>query len=217
MKNSRVIIVEDEVSVRQGLSDWLSQDHEVCPFESAEDFLESYNNFDFEDGLPTCILLDFQMPGMTGVELQENLKLMNMQYPIIFMSGNAQKSDVIDAWRGGAIDFILKPFTGAKVAEVLENLFQKAASIAASQPAVLQEKTLIQIPISRREAEVLLLLGHGHRQNEVAERLGITLRTVKMHRSSLKNKLDLNTLVELTRYCDEHSPSIKNITDGNSD
>ena len=71
------------------------------------------------------------------------------------------------------------------------------------------------IPISQREAEVLILLGQGHRQNEVSEKLGITLRTVKMHRASLKNKLNLNTLVELTRYCDEHLPSIDRIAKGN--
>jgi FixJ family two-component response regulator len=215
MRNSRVIIVEDELAVRQSLSDWLSQDHEVCAFDSAEAFLERYNDFDFEDGLPTCILLDFQMPGMTGVELQENLKLMNVECPIVFMSGNAQQSDVIDAWRGGAIDFILKPFSGAQVDEILSKLFAKAKVISDAMPATLPEKALIDIPISQREAEVLLLLGKGHRQGEVSEMLGITLRTVKMHRASLKNKLNLNTLVELTRYCDEHMPSIKHIANNN--
>ena len=127
------------------------------------------------------------------------------------MSGNAQQSDVIDAWRGGAIDFILKPFSGPQLDKILERLFAKAKVLSATMPLVAPEKGLIEIPISQREAEVLLLLGKGHRQNEVAELLGITLRTVKMHRASLKNKLNLNTLVELTRYCDEHMPSIQHI------
>ena len=211
MKKSRVIIVEDELSVRQGLIDWLSQEYEVAAFASAETFLDCYNDFDFEDGVPSCILLDFQMPGMTGVELQTKLKLLNVDHPIVFMSGNAQQSDVIDAWRGGAIDFILKPFSGPQLDKILERLFAKAKVLSATMPLVAPEKGLIEIPISQREAEVLLLLGKGHRQNEVAELLGITLRTVKMHRASLKNKLNLNTLVELTRYCDEHMPSIQHI------
>jgi FixJ family two-component response regulator len=211
MKKSRVIIVEDELSVRQGLIDWLSQEYEIAAFDSAEAFLERYQDFDFEDGLPSCILLDFQMPGMTGVELQANLKLMNIEHPIVFMSGNAQQSDVIDAWRGGAIDFILKPFSGAQVDEILEKLFAKVKAISTAMPPVVKENDLIEIPISQREAEVLLLLGKGHRQGEVSEKLGITLRTVKMHRASLKNKLNLKTLVELTRYCDEHMPSIERI------
>ncbi len=214
MKSSRVIIVEDEIAVRQALTDWLSQEHQVSVFESAEEFLASYQDFDFEDGVPTCILLDFQMPGMTGVELQANLKLLNIDCPIIFMSGNAQQSDVIDAWRGGAIDFILKPFSGTQVDEALKKLFEKAELLADSRPAVEPEKSAKKLLISQREAEVLLLLGKGHRQNEVSELLGITLRTVKMHRASLKNKLNLNTLVELTRYCDEHLLSIQRAVEG---
>ena len=211
MKNARVIIVEDELAVRQGLSSWLSQEYEVSSFDSAESFLEALNQFEFEDGLPTCILLDFQMPGMTGVELQNNLKLLNVQCPIIFMSGNAQQVDVIDAWRGGAIDFILKPFSGSQISSALQNLFIKSEQISRSVPVAKTEKNVIDIPISQREAEVLILLGQGHRQQEAADMLGITLRTIKMHRASLKNKLNLNTLVDLTRYCDEHRPSIERI------
>ena len=211
MKPSRVIIVEDEMAVRQGLNDWLSAEYAVSGFESAEAFLDAINSFEFEDGVPTCILLDFQMPGMNGVELQSNLQLMNIECPIIFMSGNAQQADIIDAWRGGAIDFLLKPFTGAQVSDALSTLFKKAEKIRSEKPEIEVSQTLIDIPISQREAEVLLLLGKGHRQGEVADMLNITLRTVKMHRASLKTKLNLNTLVELTRFCDEHHKSIEKI------
>ena len=209
MKHSRVIIVEDEAAVRQGLNDWLSKEYAVSSFESAEAFLDAVNSFEFEDGVPTCILLDFQMPGMNGVELQSNLQLMNIECPIIFMSGNAQQADIIDAWRGGAIDFLLKPFTGAQVSDALSALFEKAEKIRSEKPKIEVAHTLIDIPISQREAEVLLLLGKGHRQGEAADMLNITLRTVKMHRSSLKEKLNLNTLVELSRYCEEHKLSIE--------
>ena len=209
MKISRVIIVEDDTALRKGLGDWLSQDYEVRSYESAEAFLDATKDFELEDGVPTCILLDFQMPGMTGVELQANLKLMNIECPIIFMSGNAQQADIVDAWRGGAIDFLLKPFAGSQVSRALEALFIKAEKLKLNTPPVPTEISCIEIPISSREAEVLLLLGKGHRQNEVAEMLNITLRTVKMHRANLKNKLGLNTLFELTRYCDEHRLSIE--------
>ncbi len=211
MKHSRVIIVEDEAAVRQGLNDWLSKEYAVSSFESAEAFLDAINTFEFEDGVPTCILLDFQMPGMNGVELQSNLQLMNIECPIIFMSGNAQQADIIDAWRGGATDFLLKPFTGAQVSDALSALFEKAEKIRSEKPKIEVAQTLIDIPISQREAEVLLLLGKGHRQGEAADMLNITLRTVKMHRASLKTKLNLNTLVELTRFCDEHYKSIEKI------
>lgn len=211
MKNSRVIIIEDDAALRHSLGNWLSHDYEIASFDSAEAFLNAVDDFEFEDGIPTCILLDFQMPGMTGIELQSNLKLLNVECPIIFISGNAQQADIIDAWRGGAVDFLLKPFSGIQVSKILTALFEKIQKFKAEDPPESTLSPLISIPITQREAEVLLLLGQGHRQNEVAEMLNITLRTVKMHRANLKEKLDLNTLFELTRYCNEHKLSIEKI------
>jgi len=126
MKQFRVILVEDDAALRGSLTDWLSKEYLVTQFESAEDLLGALNNFDLEDGIPTCILLDFQMPGMNGVELQTKLREMNIEFPVIFTSGNAQQADIIDAWHGGANDFLLKPFTGEKVSQVLQALFQES-------------------------------------------------------------------------------------------
>lgn len=211
MSKTRIIIVEDESSVRDSLSSWLSEEYDVSGFDSAEAFLNAINDFEFEDDVPTCLLLDFQMPGMNGVELQANLKLMNIQCPIIFMSGNAVQADIINAWQGGAVNFLLKPFAGPQVSTAIEKLFEHHQHQKLMPTAIQPSMHLIDIPISPREAEVLLLLGSGERQHEVAEKLGITLRTVKMHRASLKNKLKLNTLGELTRYCHEHKPSIQKL------
>ena len=211
MKNSLVIIVEDDAPLRQGLSDWLSEEHEISSFGSAEEFLLALNDFEFELGIPTCMLLDFQMPGMTGVELQTTLKNLNMEFPIIFMSGNAQHADIIEAWRGGAVDFLLKPFSGSDVSEALSALFSKSPLLNSDAFETPVKDTAIELPITHREAQVLLLLGQGHRQNEAAKMLNITLRTIKMHRGNLKNKLGLNTLFELTRFCDAHQASIEKI------
>ncbi|ANJ00434.1 hypothetical protein A8O14_10320 [Polynucleobacter wuianus] len=211
MKNSKVIIVDDEPIVRSGLENWLSRSFKVISFESAESFLDAYKQFEFEDGIPTCILLDFQMPGMNGVELQKNLRVMNVEFPIIFMSGNAQQSDIIDAWRGGAVDFILKPFTPTQVKDALVKQFN-AISQSSINPSPSDAKEHIHIPITKREAEVLLLLGSGQQQSEVAQALGISQRTVKMYRSNLRDKLDLNTLGELIKYCQQYENSITKIT-----
>ena len=210
----RVILVEDDTALRESLSNWLSKEYIVLPFNSAEAFLQALDDFDFEDGIKTCILLDFQMPGMNGVELQNQLREMHVAYPIIFTSGNAQQADIIDAWHGGAVDFLLKPFTGAKVSEVLQTLFEKSSAISFSAASANNHST--SIPISQREAQVLLLLGQGHRQHEIASTLSITLRTVKWHRASIKNKLGLNTLVEIARYCDQYQSLIKKIADNSS-
>lgn len=211
MKKSIVIIVEDDASLRESLTDWLSHEHEVSSFESAEDFLKALNDFEFKSGIPACMLLDFQMPGMSGVALQTELKLLNVECPIVFMSGNAKHSDIVEAWRGGAIDFLLKPFSGSEVSSILNALFTKVAHLKLESTQGHEVYTSIEIPITHREAEVLLLLGQGHRQVEAAKMLNITLRTIKMHRANLKSKLGLNTLFELTRYCDAHQAAIQKI------
>lgn len=211
MKPLRVILVEDDAALRASLTDWLSKEYLVTQFESAEDLLGALNNFDLEDGIPTCILLDFQMPGMNGVELQTKLREMNIEFPIIFTSGNAQQADIINAWHGGANDFILKPFTGEKVSQVLEALFQQSNAMKLEAASIPFTTPPVSIPISKREAQVLLLLGKGYRQHEIADKLNITLRTVKWHRASIKNKLGLNTLVEIARYCDQNKSLIEKL------
>jgi FixJ family two-component response regulator len=211
MIKNRVIIVDDDLDIRDGLEAWLSQDYQVVNFDSAESLLSAITNFDFEDGVPTCILLDFQMPGMNGVELQHNLKQINVEFPIIFMSGNAKQSDVIDAWHGGAVDFILKPFTPGKISSSLDKLFTAAKQNQVKSKSTIGKQPEIDLPITQREAQVLLLLGKGHEQQEVAEILGLSLRTVKMYRTFLRNKLNLHTLMELGRYYDKHQVSIEKL------
>lgn len=206
----KVIIVDDEPIILAGLENWLSQDYKTLSYDSAEKFLEAFNQFDFEDGLPSCILLDFQMPGMNGIELQVSLKAMNTEFPIIFMSGNAQQVDIINAWRGGAVDFILKPFAPAQITEALERQFDAIKYQTDHQPKS-ENKSLINIPITKREAEVLLLLGNGNQQIAVAQALNISIRTVKMYRSNLKEKLGLDTLADLAKYCNQYERSIEAI------
>lgn len=210
MNINKVIVIDDEEIIRAGLENWLSRDYKVVGFASAGSFLESFKNFEFEDGMPTCILLDFQMPEMNGIELQRTLKLMNAEFPIIFMSGNAKQADIIDAWHDGAIDFILKPFTPAQISDALKKLFSSLNN-SYSRNVNSNKNFNIDIPITKREAEVFLLLGNGRQQHEVAEALGISLRTVKMYRSFLRDKLELNTLGELIKYCQINEAAIRHI------
>jgi FixJ family two-component response regulator len=209
MKQLRVILVEDDTALRDSLTDWLSKEYLVTQFESAEALLSALNNCDLEDRIPTCILLDFQIPGMNGVELQTKLRELNIDFPVIFTSGNAQQADIIDAWHGGAADFLLKPFTGEKVSQAIEALFQQSSAMKLNTASIPFANHITSIPISQREAEVLILLGKGYRQHEIADKLNITLRTVKWHRANIKNKLGLNTLVEIARYCDQNGLSIE--------
>lgn len=202
MNARRVIVIDDDLDVREGLQHWLSADYTVQSFASAEDFLEAVDALNLGGSLPTCLLLDFQMPGMNGVELQDALKATQWMCPIIFMSGNAQHADIIAAWRGGAVDFILKPFSADEISNALQQAF-------AAMPAA------TELPITQREAQVLLLLGQGMQQQEVAKALHLSLRTVKMYRTFLKNKLSLESLMDIARYCDKHQTAITHIAQKN--
>lgn len=210
----RILVVEDQASVRKALAGWFADEYEVIHFESAREFLQSLDAFDFEDGIPTAMLLDFQTPGMTGVALQTTLQQLHVEFPIVFMSGNAEKEDVIEAWRGGAVDFILKPFSGPQISAVVSALFEKMETPSISMQIESTVRDRVDLPITRREADVLLLLGEGHRQGEVADILGIGLRTVKMYRGYLKDKLGLNTLVQLSRFYDQNQGEIQKRASG---
>lgn len=211
MRDARVIVIDDDIAVREAFLALLSESYQVKCFDSAESFLAAYKDFEFEDNIPSCILLDFQLPGMTGVELQTSLKTLNAQFPIAFMSGNAHPTDVIDAWNGGAIKFLLKPFTAPQISNVLDELFLIAAKRLEFEESNALESNIITQPINQREAQVLYLLGSGLQQVEVAKILGLSLRTVKMYRATLKEKLNLNTLMDLARYCDKHIKTIQKI------
>jgi DNA-binding NarL/FixJ family response regulator len=153
---------------------------------------------------------------MNGVELQTTLKEMNIEFPVIFTSGNAQQADIIDAWHGGAIDFLLKPFTGERVSQVLQALFHQSSAMKLAAASTPVANPTTSIPISKREAQVLMLIGNGYRQQEIADLLNITLRTVKWHRTSIKNKLGLNTLVEIARYCDQNKSLLEKASQSHS-
>lgn len=210
MKPNKVIIVDDEPIIRDSLSSWLSTEYEVQSYENGFDFLEALQSSDFEDGTPTCLLLDFQMPVINGIEVQNELRAINCEIPIIFISGNALQQDVIDAWKGGAVDFILKPFNATQISDALQKLFQSNHHSSAT------DNHQTELPITQREAQVLYLLGQGHQQNEVAQMLGLSLRTIKMYRTFLKNKLNLNNLVELAKYYEINKQSISSLADFDS-
>ena len=207
----KVIVVDDELLIRKTLQDLLSIDYETICFESAEVLLEAFKKSVIKDDKPTCILLDFQMPGMNGVGLQTSLKKMNVNFPIIFMSGNAEQEDIINAWRGGGADFLLKPFTAHQLIDILSKHFDLLEKQAPTSQGQLYSASSATLQITQREAQVLLMLGQGLQQVDIAKALGITLRTVKMHRANLKDKLYLNTLMELGRYCDNNKELITKI------
>lgn len=193
-----IVVIDDDIDMRDGLQAWLSKQYNVKTFSDADSFLKNVDAIADCD----CLLLDLRMPGMSGADLQRELNNSQFSAPIIFMSGDAQKSDVIAAWRSGAFDFILKPFAPTEISDALQKVF--LAVEVRDQSGMLES-----LPITRREAQVLQLLGEGLHQHEIADKLGLSLRTVKMYRAFLKNKLNLVTLTEIGAFCDRYREIIK--------
>lgn len=149
MMKQMIVVIDDQEEMRDGLEAFLSDSFEVRCFETALAFMNEIRTI----GRPACVLLDLRMPVMDGHDLQHKLKAIGFNSPIIFMSGDADKSDIIQAWHGGAADFILKPFSGTEIRSCIEKL------LAGPDPSQDEKRPALQI--TKREAQVLLLLGQG--------------------------------------------------------
>ncbi len=190
--NGIVYIVDDESAVRDSLGLFISSmGLSVKSYISAEDFLNNYS-----PELPGCLILDVRMPGMSGLDLQQEILKKQITLPIIFISGHAEIPDSAKAFRAGAIDFLEKPFDNALL---MERIFE-----AISKDIADRKQRLVQSEIQRRinrltdrEKEVLQLIVGNHSNKEVARILDISHRTIDVHRARIMEKMEAESLTEL--------------------
>jgi RNA polymerase sigma factor (sigma-70 family) len=191
--NSLVYIIDDEFAVRDSLMLLLETMGQAArSFESAEDFLNNYC-----PEYPGCLILDVRMPGMNGLELQQELAKRQISIPIIFISGHAEIPDSAKAFRAGAVDFLEKPFDNALLMERIDEAINKDRMDRKQQI----EKREIERRINRltaREKEVLNLIVGSHSNKEVARILAVSHRTIDVHRARIMEKMEAETLAELT-------------------
>lgn len=189
---STVFVVDDDEVICQSLS-FLIEDVgvNVQTYGTAQDFLDAY-----DPGQPGCLVLDVRMPGMSGLELQSRLAERGIGLPVIFITGHADVLMVVHAMKAGAVDFIEKPFRD----QILLDVIQKALELdvlarerRASQNAV--ESGLARL--TPREHEVLNHVRAGEYNKVIAENLGLSQKTVEVHRSNIMRKLDAGSVVEL--------------------
>ncbi len=189
-----VFIVDDDEGVRDGLSlllDTVEQEHEL--FESAYDFLDSYDN-----SRRGCLVLDIRMPRMTGLDLQKKLIDMGSDLPVIFITGHGDIPMAVEAMRRGAVDFIRKPFREYDLLDrINEALSLDNTSYRQSRDRAALEEKLASL--SEREKEVFERVAEGHMNKIIAADLGISERTVEVHRGQVMKKLDVRTLAQLVR------------------
>ncbi len=190
----RVYIVDDDEAVRDSISlllETLSIPSETFP--SANDFLDAY-----DDSFVGCLVLDIRMPGMNGLELQDRLEEIKAHLPIVFVTGHGDIPMAVEAMKKGAVDFIRKPFRDQELIDRIQQAFNLEAVERASRATVDDVKRHYE-KLTPREEEVFERVAAGQSNKVVAIELGISERTVEIHRSHVMEKMASRTLADLVR------------------
>jgi FixJ family two-component response regulator len=193
-KKSIVYIVDDDQSIRHAMSLLLKSvhiDHQV--FSSADEFLELY------DGNGNgCLVLDIRMPGLGGLELQDKLIESDIALPIIFITGHGDIPMAVEAMQKGAFDFIQKPFRDQelldRIGDALNTALERQSERALKHDVQMRINTL-----TKREHEVLDLVVTGKPNKIIAYELGVSQRTIEIHRARVMEKMAARSLAELVR------------------
>ncbi len=189
-----VYVVDDDEAVRKGLTFLLrTANHAVETFASAAAFLDGY-----DPAQRGCVLLDIRMPHMTGLELQQELNARGWTIPAIFMTGHATVPIAIAAMKAGAFDFIEKPLRDDALLESVERALRWDATHGVDRLRLADLKARAA-SLTAREREVLELAATGEPNKEIGRRLGISFRTVELHRSHIFEKMGARTTSELIR------------------
>ena len=189
-----VFVVDDDEGVRNSLRFLLKsvglQSHTIP---SAAEFLDSY-----KPSLPGCLVLDVRMPGMSGLELQQQLNMRGAVIPVIFITGHGDIPMAVEAMQQGAFDFLQKPFRD----QDLIDRIQRALERDARNRAALEEHARIRArldSLTPREREVLALMTRGKPNKIMAAELGVSQRTVEIHRARVMEKSGAASLAQLVR------------------
>lgn len=189
-----VRIVDDDAGVRESYKFLIESDSWlVKTYCSAEDFLE-YDN----PTVPGCVVLDVRMPGLTGLELQNRLNEFVHKIPVIFISAHADIEMVVKAMQNGALDFLPKPIKDESLLLAIE----KAVRLDHMRREKENEKSQVNqnwSSLSPREQETALLIAEGLLNKQIADRLGITERTVQVHRANVFSKLGVRNAVQFAQ------------------
>jgi two-component system response regulator FixJ len=194
MPDKAVFVVDDDAAVREGLRFMLrTAGYSVEAFPSARSFLE---NYDPRRG--GCLLVDIRMPETTGLELQQELNVRGWRIPVIFITGHGTVSLAIAAMKAGAFDFIEKPLREDALVESIEGglHWNDRAYEERLERATLQARV---VSLTAREREVFELVAAGEPNKAIAQQLGISFRTVELHRAHIIEKLQARSLSDLIR------------------
>lgn len=186
-------VIDDDASFRTAIERRLKfAGYEVETYSSAQQLLDRLPNVEE----PGCILLDVQMPGLTGLELQNRLAERGSILPIIFVTGYSDTPTTVRAIKDGAEDFLTKPVSSEQLIEAIERAVARFG-LAFKQRNLLDAFRGLLATLTSREAQVFSLIVRGKINKQVAHELGTTERTVKAHRHKVMAKMQVNSLAEL--------------------
>ena len=186
-----VYVVDDDEAMRDSLR-WLleSTGYRVSAYSSAEKFLSAY-----KPDVAACVVLDVRMPRLSGLELQQELNRRGENLPIIFITGHGDVPMAVNAVKSGAFHFLEKPFKD----EQLLALIEQAATLL-TRPAPTGRCAAAKLAtLTQREREVADLVVGGLKNKQIAEQLGISVKTVEAHRARAMEKMDVSSVAELVR------------------
>ena len=187
-------VIDDDDSVRRSWAFLLSgESYDVVTFADANSFLASSDFRRYG-----AILLDVRMPNMSGLELQNKLKAMGCDLPIIFISGHGDIDMAVNTLKNGAVDFLQKPVNDTGLLEVIDAAVARNKAARRDQAEVAGFKARLE-QLTQREREVIRMVAQGYSNKEVAAEFGISEKTVQVHRGSAYRKLDLHNAAEIAR------------------
>jgi FixJ family two-component response regulator len=196
--NSTVFVIDDDPHLRASVGRLLrSLGLDAQLFASIPDFLKS----EPPDG-PTCLVLDVRLPGKSGLDFQRELAAANRELPIIFITGHGDIPMSVQAMKGGAIEFLTKPFRDQELIDAIQLGLSRDRARRENEKVLAALRERFE-SLSPREREIMVQVAYGRLNKQIALDIGIAEATVKVHRSRLMHKMKARSLPELSRMADK--------------